>query len=741
MLAARAARCRALAAALAAFVVLGLLAAAAGPAAAQAGPGFAPGAAPSPGAPAEAGADLPRLVVEDLDATIRPGSGLSVIGRVDNPAAVALEGLRLRATLQRATTTRLGFQRAMDVDGAPTRAAVSTATVDVGSVPAGGSAPVQLTRTAAELGLGSVDDRVAGVYPLTLTLLDGGGDPLDEARTAAVALPELVGEPVRAALLVPVDSAVSVTVDGLADPDPLAGGLSGSAPLPRLAAGLAAGLAGAPDVPVTVASSGFALAAAADAADGYRAQDAGGEVDVGPEDLQARLAADLLADLRGVLARPAVEHVALPFADADLVALVRAGQADAARQAVGDGVLRASQVTGARPVPGVLWPPDALDEAALGALRAGLDSVVVGAASLDGPALGGVALSPSPVRRLRAPGEVTALVADPWLSPLLAGQAPGTPDLAASGTWPGGQDPALAAQRILAETAALYFESPFAAASRGLLLVPPRLWDADPAALSALLAGMADAPWLAPVTLPELAAQVPAAPAPNSLVYPEAARQRELSAEYLGEVAAARDAVRSLGTILTDPTGVGDADSLVRAATSVQFRERTDDGLALVRAVIRTAQVVFDGVEVIPGPTFTLTGDTTNTEIPVELVNNGPVAIDVAVTLAGLTEAQFAVEPAQRTVRLEPGVTTALSFSVDPLVPGSTAPMLVRVTGLGGQRELATQTMVVRSRSTSAAAIVLTAGAGGFLALWWSRDAARRRRARRAAAPRVRAPV
>lgn len=722
-----------LASALAALAVLALLCLLGLPAAPA-------GAQPTQGTPGAAAAHLPQLVVEDLDATIRPGGGLTVSGRIDNPGAVALEGLRVRASLQRATTTRLGFQRAMDAGEAPARAAVSTTTVDIAGIPAGGSVGVQLARTAAELGLGGVEDRTAGVYPLILTLLDADGATLDEARTAAVALPELVGEPVRAALLVPVASGVSVTVDGVADPDPLAGGLSGGVPLPRLAAGLAAGVAEAPEVPVTVATSGFALTAAADAADGYRAKDAAGEVVVEPEDPEARLAADLLADLRAVLSRGTVEHVALPFADADLVALVRAGQADVARQAVGDGVLGSSRTTGARPVPGVLWPPDGLDEATLGALRAGLDTVVVGAANLDGPALGPGNLSPSPVRRLRAPGEVTALVADPWLSPLLAGQPPGTPDLAASGAWPGGQDPALAAQRILAETAALYFEAPFAPAPRGLMLVPPRLWDADPSALNALLAGMAGAPWLAPVTLPELAAQVPAAAESNALVYPEAAQQRELSPEYLGEVAGAREAVRSLGTILTDATSVGDAETLVRAATSVQFRDRGDDGLALVRAVTRTAGVVFDGVEVIPGPTFTLTGDT-NTEIPVELVNNGPAAMDVAVTLAGLTEAQFAVEPARRTVRLEPGVTTALSFSVDPLVPGSTAPMLVRVTGVDGQRELATQTVVVRSRSTSVAAIVLTAGAGGFLVLWWSRDAARRRRARRMTASRVPEPV
>jgi len=74
-------------------------------------------------------------------------------------------------------------------------------------------------------------------------------------------------------------------------------------------------------------------------------------------------------------------------------------------------------------------------------------------------------------------------------------------------------------------------------------------------------------------------------------------------------------------------------------------------------------------------------------------------------------------------------------------VPGSTAPMLVRVTGADGERELATQTVVVRSRSTSVAAVVLTAGAGGFLVLWWGRDAARRRRARRAAPARVAEPA
>jgi hypothetical protein len=257
-------------------------------------------------------------------------------------------------------------------------------------------------------------------------------------------------------------------------------------------------------------------------------------------------------------------------------------------------------------------------------------------------------------------------------------------------------------------------------------------------ALGALLEGMAEAAWLAPVTLPELATTIPASSQPATLVYPEEARARELSTDYLAQVQAGREAVRSLGVVLTGDSELLDAERLVQAASSVHYRDRPEAGLALTAAVTSTAQSVFDSIALIPGPMFTLTGDA-GTTIPVVLVNNGGASVEVAVSMDG--GQAFRVDPPTRPVVLDPGETTTVEFSVSALTPGITAPMQVRVTDVDGQRQLATERVVVQARTTSVAALALTAGAGLFLAVWWARDIARRRRTHRDERSRVPEPV
>lgn len=654
-----------------------------------------------------------RLEVDELAATIRPGGGLTIRGRVLNGDS-AIDDASLVVTLQRRTTTRMDFQQAVG-DAPARRSSVATASVELEPLSTGAAVAVELTRTAQELGLGAVDDGVAGVYPLRMQVV-GDDEVLDEVRTGVVVLPELVGEPVRTALMVQLDNPVHVPSGGTVTGDPLAGGLAQDARLPALASTLAAA-----ELPLTVATSGLVLEAAADAADGFQLQDAAGTVVVEADAPEARRAASLLADIEQVLRRPAVEHVALPYASADLVALVRAGQADAARQAVGDGVLSSEAITGTRPAPGVLDPPDGLDDPTLDALAAGLDLVVLDPAHIDAPAPGADGLTPPAVRRLRTPAGtvVTALVGDPWLTPLLA-------------QWPGEAQPALAAQRVLAETAALYFEAPFSTQPRGLVLAPPLLWNPSPAALAALLQGIAAAPWLQPTTVPDLPIQVPAPTEPVGLVYPEAARARELPGQYLEQVEQARGTVASLATVLAPGADPVEPARLVAIAASVHYRERTAEGLDLLQAVNATAQAVFTSIEIIESPPFTLTGNGGG-QIPVEVRNNGPAPVEVAVRMA--SPLRFNVDTPEQRSTLQPGETARLVFTVRALTPGVTAPIDVAVTDLEGGRVLDRADVVVRARTSSVAAVVLMVGAGAVLVVWWFRDARKRRQQRQTAVP------
>ncbi|MPZ86740.1 MAG: hypothetical protein GEU81_01470 [Nitriliruptorales bacterium] len=659
--------------------------------------------------------DEPDLLITGLTGVVRSGDRLDVTGEVRNPGGESLEGAHLVATLLRPSSNRLDLHRALDDPGrAPARRVVGRFQTDLQPVPAGGRAPLQFDVPITDLGLGALPDAAAGVYPLQLDLRQGGA-LLDQVVTSLIAMPDQLGEPLRAAIVAPLDSPLGLSADGSVVNDPLAGDLGGGGHLP----GLADALQRAPDLPLTLATSGAVLTAAEEAIDGFTATDAAGAVVVSEEDPEARRAASLIDDVNGVLGRPEVEHVALPFASADLVALVRDRQPDAARQAMAQGAVSSAAATGDRPAPGVLLPPDHLDEATLDTLAAAVDTVLLDARNLGRQEPNPAGLTPSPVRRLPTSGGSTlsALVADAWLSALLAGDFPPENGEVSAST------PALAAQRILAESAAVYFERPFNEQTRGLLLTPPIPWNLPADTLMALLEGLDEAPWLRPVTAPDLAEQVPMAEEPVALAYPEQARARELDAAYLASIEEARVAVASLAAILATDEEPEDADRVLRIATSIYYRgERRDQGLQLVDTVQAAANSVFDGVGVVPGPQFTLTSR--SGDVPVTLANESGVAVRVFVRVES---PRFAFAQDVREATLAPGEQVPVVFRTEALTPGATAPIEVTVTDAQEDRVLATGRVVVATRADSVTALVVTVGAGLFLAGWWLRDVRRRR--------------
>lgn len=664
----------------------------------------------------ETGPNEPDLLITELTGVVRPGARFEVTGEVRNLGEEPLEGAHLAATLLRRSSNRLDLQRALDdPERAPARRVVGRIQTALPPIPAGDRAPLQLSAPITELGLGSLPDAVAGVYPLQLDLQQGGTQ-LDRVVTSLIAIPDQLGEPLRTAMVAPLDSPLGLSADGSVVTDPLAGDLGNDGRLPQLAAALKR----APDMPLTLATSGAVLIAAEEASDGYTATDAAGAVVVDEEDPEARRAASLVDDVNDVLASPEVEHIALPFASADLVALVRNGQLDAARQAMAQGAVSSAAATGDRPAPGVLLPPDRLDEATLDTLAAGVDTVLLNARNLGQEKLNPAALTPSPVRRLPTSrgSTVNALVADPWLSSLLAGDfPPENGEVNASA-------PALAAQRILAESATVYFERPFEQQPRGLLLTPPIRWELPAETVLALLEGLDEAPWLQPVTAPDLAEQVPAAEEPVTLVYQEDARARELDSDYLAAVEEGRTAVASLATVLPADGDPEDADQVLRIATSIHYRgERRHQGLRLVDAVQAAADSVFDRVNVVPGPQFTLTSR--SGDVPVTLANESGVAVHV---LVHVESPRFAFARDAQEVTLAPGEHAPVVFRTEALTPGATSPIDVTVTDGQGDRVLTTGQVVVATRSDSVTALVVTIGAGLFLAGWWLRDVRRRRR-------------
>lgn len=662
--------------------------------------------------PGRAGSPRVELRVEGLTGVLGSGGGLRLQVRVDNLGDKPVGDLRVVGTVHRKSTSRFDLQQAMD-DGAvgTVRAALG---VDVDALGPHGTRTVELVESTEELGFDRVVDRY-GVYPLRIQL-QHSGEVVDEVRTSVVLAPPEVREPLVVALLVPLDAPPARQADGSYDGGRISEALSADARLSRLVGALE----GPRTMPLTVVTSGLLLEQVADLADGFTLADGPEGRSLPASGPPARQAARLLQQARNVVGRPEVAHLALPYGPADLVALVRAGMTSEATRQVSEGRVTSERLTDDRPESRMLWPPDGLDAATLAeAVGAGVDTVILSERQLDVPERE-LPFSPSPVRRLRSGtgASVDVLVPDPWIEQLLRSDVD--------------QTPALVAQRVLAETAAVYFERPNTSAPRGLLLAPPQVWDPPPGTLEALVASLSQASWVRPVTAGGLVDAVRREPDPVALDYPADARARELDPDY---VLALREARRGLGAL----TGVlpetdalpGRFDRLLLAAAAVHHRSAALDaeGRAMIHIVSDSVAQLYGSVDVPEGLPVTMTS--VEGPVPVTLRSTAPVALRVQVRLES---ARFEFpDGAVQTADIEPGATETLTFRARALTPGGTSPLRVVVQDASGARPLTTGTVVIRSTAYSPVALGITGGAGVFLLAWWVRDARRRRRQEAAA--------
>ena len=701
--------------------------------------------APVPGAVAD-------LIVEALPTAVDPAEpDVALRLRIINRTGEVLDGTQVRAVLHDRTRSRFAYQQAIERD--EVGAALGSVTVDVPTLPANAIQVMRLRENRAAFGLPVGVE--AGVYPLQLRLTVDG-DTVEEITTSLVVTAEEMGPRLRTAFLLPLDAPPTVVAPGGV---PALSGPTGAEPPPDGAEPLSVDVervlaAVGPDgrlqelvaaaqapgaFPVTVASSPRLLdelagpvAEGADAA--VPPAPTGGAPAEATDPALAAVAQDFLTDLSDLVQRPAIGHIALPYGPADLVAMVRGGLALEAVRAMAAAEEIAAQRLGDEPLDGVVWPPDGLDDATLAeaVLPAGGETIVLGEDELAIAEGRELPRSPSPVRTLRTPSgnAVRALVPDPWLTPVLERVVP--------------QDTAVAVQRIVAETAALYFERPFSEDVRGLLLAPPQLWDPPAGLATALLSSLGAAPWLAPVGVDGLTEGVEPELRPVRLDYPDEAAERELPRSLITQIEQAREAVGTLATLLPpgDPTP-SRLDRRLLTAPSVHYRPitRRSQPYALVESVQRLAQPLFGAVTVNDGLQLILPG--TRGTIPVSVTNDAALPLQVVVTLGAAAQRNldFAGAPAEAVV-LEPSSTTTLPFEAQVRTPGATFPIEVLVTDIGGGRVLARGQLVVRSTAASPVALVVTGGALLFLLLWWLRGVGRRRAGQQQPLPEpVREPV
>ena len=701
-----------------------------------------------PDAPAAAGGLL--LDLDELAPRVVTAGGpavLTVTGTLTNTGDAPVSAIGVR--LQRGDPLRTEGDVREALDGGAATDAIAPRFQELpGALDPGEQAPVRLTvplRGAPETSLALAS---TGVHELLVNVNGVPGDG-DRARLAAVrmllpvlglpagpdgspAVPDVGGGAAPVTVLYPVVDRPRrlVTVPGepvlLAD-DALADAFGEQGRLGGLVAALAAAPGAARDAVCTAVDPDLLQTASAMRA-GYEVVAADGTRTPGRG---ADAAGRWLDGLAAAVAGRCV--VALPFADADVVALTRGGFAPQVVDAVDAGRDLVGELLGTPALPSTTWPADGLlDAPALDVLgTAGIESVVLTADGVDlpsGTTGGTTALE----------GGASAVLADPLLA-VAAGTADG-PGAVAGGGAAASARPAtgpLATQDVLG---ALAFRALAAGAADGgdgdgggpLLLTPPHRWDVDGTAAAALLDGVAQLADLGLLTPRDLAA----APADGggderAVQYPPDATGQQV----------APDAVASIGTVLADladlassavDDGQGvDPDALfgplrlvtVRAA-SAAWRGEPDLAAAAATGTARRIAEIRASVTVLEPPSPISLG-TSDSPLLITVDNRLPVTVRVRVELASTSGLRVAPIPV---VEVPPLGRRQVQASVEVLRSGVFT-VDAAVLSQDGGRLGPPSRLQVRSTAYGTITLWLTGTAGVLLVVLAGRRVLRRVRA------------
>jgi hypothetical protein len=427
--------------------------------------------------------------------------------------------------------------------------------------------------------------------------------------------------------------------------------------------------------------------------------------------------------------------IALPYADADLVALTRGGQRDLATAAITDGRQVLSNLLGTPVVPDVTWPADGvIDEPTLDTTaRAGGRSLLL---SADGVEQGRTRPNAGVVPIAGGPTVQSAVLTDPLLT--LAADGPSAPSTSAIG--PGGAaatgtasgtDTPLATQDVIG---ALAFRALGTPATDGpLVLAPPHRWATDGTGAQALLAAagrLLAGGELAPRNLASvLAVGPPTGAKARQAVYPLTAGGREIPGSVVDTIRTTSQALIDLRSAVVPNSGVGIGvdemfglltRGLVRPASatwrgqpavSTDAADAAAAGIGDLRATIRVLE---------PPSPYSL--GTSDAPLPLTVANGLPVTVQVRVQIAATPGLRVApIAPVQipplgrRQVSVNAQVTRSGQFTVDAKV----------LTPDGGSLGPASR-LKVRSTAYGTITVWLTVGAGVLLVVLAVRRVLRR---------------
>ncbi|RZT83211.1 hypothetical protein EV383_0006 [Pseudonocardia sediminis] len=631
-----------------------------------------------------------RLDLATMTPRVVTGAGpgeLVVTGTVTNTGPTPIESLGVRVQRGPAVLGEATLRGALDGEGGADD--VTPAFADLGALAPGVSTPfryaVPLTgdpaRTLALPG--------PGTYPLLVNVNGSTGGERSRLATARMLLPVsgLPGAPAADppaaspfSMLYPITDTphrippVPGQVPVLTDDD-LAASFGPGGRLRGLVDALAAQaptgspvraatcLAIDPELVATAAAirNGYDVATGADGATvpGRGAEAAGQWLD------------DLSATARGSCV------LALPSSDADLVALVRGGEADLARAAVEQGRANLARDLGTAVLDGAVWPAGGvLDEPTLAALD-GPSSVLLSAEGLgetDAARTAGV------VPIAGAAGGTRAVITDPLLTEAATGPVgrDGTrgqnPEIPAGGTG------AMSSQDLIG---AMAFRSEAGPGPGPFVVAPPHRWNADGAAGAALLSAAASLIGegrLAPTGLAAVTTTGPVTDGSTArLYYPVQAGGQEIPASAVTAVAEQDRSIAELRAAAEGRTGVGASPAEVfdplrlgmLRAVSTAWRGRPDLADRDAELVASRIEGLRSSIRVLEPPSPYSLG-TSDAPLLLTVANGLPVTMNVRIVLSSTSGLRVAPIPVQAVpplgrvqVRVSAKVTRAGQFSVD----------------------------------------------------------------------------
>jgi len=595
--------------------------------------------------------------------------------------------VEVAVAVYRRVTSRSEFTRTLESRPRTAPLSVTSTTLSDLTTDAGGAVlirlPVQDPNRTPEWPRLRLSEQ--GVYPVRVELRElGGGASLADLVTHLVYAtpPSQEGRPLGVALVLPAHAPPAVKPDGRQELAPDA-----VEPLGALARSLISN----PAVPLTLAPT--------------------------PETLQALSRSPAPGDVQtlrqlaqGLKGRQVAAATYVPIA---LPALMAAGLDNETVAQLDRGSEVINRTLGVLPDPGTWVTDGPLDAAAIQLLRQQRsDRLVVAESALE-------------------PADLPITLAQPFE---LDARAVRRPDVMAadgglSADFEGSDDPVLAAHRLLADLAIVYFDRP--GRFRSVVAAAPRTWRPTTAFLDALLGGLATSPILAGSTLDTAFATPPATTASGAPLVRRLATPKPGPATGPATPATpgapTRDARRrlvSFSSMLAADNPLDEKiEELLLVSQDADLRPR--DRAGYLEGFETQVARELDQIDVPRSRSITLTAR--NGEIPVTILNKTdyPVRLQVQVVSDKLDFPGGAVRDVDLARR-----NTTERFLVEARASG-TFSLRVNLVSPDGALVLGRSRLTVRSTAASGVGVFLSAGAGGFLLLWWARHQLRGRRSRR----------